>query len=243
MVDRGARALVCGGVGIAAIAGCSDTKVASRPDVAGVITTTTSPPTVPIAPPPTGKVPTMTAKPSADPTTRVVARLKVIDNGTLKMGTEFNRRFIGLQLQSAGFTAADGECVTTKIAASAGPAFSTWTFTQLVAGAQSGASRDVLLSCVPTDRLAALASRTAAPSVSSLAPGLMRSVLSELATSWFEAGGLTATEATCLADKLIGGVDDQRLAVIFSARSFDDTAIGTALPSCLDAARLASLAS
>ena len=243
MFGRGARALVCVGLGLAFVAGCSDSNDVSRPYVPGVLTTTTSPPTVPIAPPPTGKVPTLTAKPSADPTSRVVARLKVIDNGTLKMGTEFNRRFIGLQLESAGFTPAESDCVTTKIAASAGADFASWTFTQLVAGAQSGAGREVLLSCVPADRLAALASRTVAPNVSNLAPGLMRSVLSELTTSWFEAGGLTATEATCLADKLIGGVDDQRLAVIFSARSFDDAAIGVALPSCLDAARLASLAS
>ncbi len=238
--SRSLALLLLAAVVPALVAGCSDDTPTAAPNPGGAITTTTSPPTVKIDPPPVNG-----AAPSSEPkdaTARLVARLKAVDKDRLKLGAEFNKRFVAMELQTFGFEAADAECISAKVAATAGAAFSGWTMQQLVNGFQ-GLNAAVISTCVSPERQAAVAKRAAAPDFKGVSPTLVRSVFAELATDAFEAGGLTATEATCVADGMVAGMTDDKIPTILKSPSFDDTLITSSLPSCLSAERIASLAS
>ena len=184
---------------------------------------------------------TPTSEPK-DPTARLVARLKAVDNNRLKLGTEFNQRFLTMELQTFGFEAADAACISARVVVASGASFAGWTMAQLFQGFQT-LNASVITPCVPAARYAEVAKRAANPDFKGVSPTLVRSVIAELATNAFEVGGLTATEATCVADGLVAGMTDEKIPAILKSPSFDDTLITNSLPTCLSAERIASLAS
>lgn len=225
------------------LAACSDDAAVATPQSIGPITSTTSPPTVPVTAPPANGVttPSEPAPAVGTPSQRLAAKLKAVDNNRLQLGAEFNRQFLGMELAGMGFDADEATCIADHIAGVAGPAFATWTMSQVIAGFGSDGPQSVS-ACVSTDRLAAIAKRTSAPDLTNVSPDVVRSVIAELATTAFESSGLTATEANCVADAMVSKISDREVSKIFMTPRFDDALISAALPGCLDPSRIATLA-
>lgn len=174
------------------------------------------------------------------PAGRVIARLAAVNTNDLKLGAAFNAQFLSLQFYAVGLDATEVQCAANRVVATAGADFGGRAVGQVMSG--SGITPDVLTPCVSTDRLMKLASTGAHPDLSRAPADLLRSVFTELASAGYESAGLTAVEATCLADRVVGARADQQLAKLGTQLDLTGNGVEPALPDCLTPERISELA-
>jgi len=194
-------------------------------------------------PPASGATTTTPTDPDA-PTTAAagqafVSRLAAVRATDLRLGAAFNTQFLTLQFLAVGLDGTESACAAGRVATAAGDEFATRPVGSVMSGA--GITPDVLVPCVPTERIVEL-SRSAGDVDLGRAPaGVLRSTLSELAAAGYEAAGLTASEATCLADHVVGTYADEDLADVMTTLSLPADRAVAALTTCVTAARAAEL--
>lgn len=217
--------LVASGLALAMCPGCSD----ELGDLSDVTTTTATP----------AAADAVTVPPDAGtPQAAVAARIAAIDPSGLVLGDAFNRQFLGVQLRAVGLDETEAACVADAVANQLGASFASTPAVQLMSGTMRP---DVMMSCVPMERVGELAAGGGAVDTSRVPAATLRAVFTELASAGYEEAGLTAVEATCLADAVVGTIPDAELAATSSSLDFGGTRITTALPGCVTPDRLAQL--
>ena len=164
-----------------------------------------------------------------------VARVAAVDTSDLVLGGEFNRQFLTLQFLAVGLDEVESRCAADRVVTAAGPTFATRPVNQVMSG--TGITPDVLMPCVPTERMMSLAASGAGADLARVPAGVLRSTLTELASAGYESVGLTPVEATCLADAVVGSYGDGDLAGVMTDLSLPADRAVSALPSCVTPAR------
>jgi hypothetical protein len=220
-------------VAVAGAAACTE----ARPVVTSPTSTTAA---VTLAVPGGAAAPGGAATPGASALQQLIGRLGDVDTSDLVLGAEFNRQFLGLQVQAVGLDAAEASCVADKVSQQVGADFGKRAVNQLMSGV--GVSPDVMIPCVTPQRLAQLASSGGQPDLSKVPPDVVRSTFGELASAGFESVGLEPVEATCLSDKTVGALADERLQGLMTSMELDNDALTAAVPQCVSAERINELA-
>lgn len=216
--------------------GCSSDE---EPTGAAGDVPTTAPSAAPSAALPAEGAPTTLA-----PTSGLVSRLADVDSGNLVLGARFNRQFVTMQFLAVGFDATESECLAGVVASQQGSEFAQRRVREVFSGA--GMTPEAMSPCVTLERLTALASSGAAPDLGRVPTGVVRSSFTGLAAAGFESAGLTAVESSCLADEVLDRYSDEQLAALGTealgaTTQFDDSAVASAIPDCVDGDRIAEL--
>ena len=186
---------------------------------------------------------TTTTEPVAIPEERavVIDALLAVDNADLKMGAEFNRRFLALQLGAVGMLDDEIDCLIGIVEDDLGDRFATTAISEVFT--EDVLRPEVVVRCVPEERMTqfgAAASDQAEVSTEYLA--LVESVLTELTAGGFESAGLEAPEATCLAGEVISRFEGENLLEALATEPLDRVAVDASLDACLTDARIGQLA-
>lgn len=164
-----------------------------------------------------------------------VARIAGVDTADLTLGAEFNAQFLRLQFLAVGLDATEAACAADRVVAAAGEDFGSRPVSAVLSGA--GITPDVLLPCVPAERMQALAGSGAGADLGKVPVDVLRSTLTELASAGYESVGLTPVEATCLADRVVGTYSDADLEGLMTSLSLPADRAVTALPNCVTSER------
>ena len=171
----------------------------------------------------------------------VLQRLISVNNSEVKLGATGNRDFISIQMQAVGFSATEADCVARLIEKEVGPKFDQISVSGLSA-ANSLIAPDKLDPCVDVRRIQQLASDSKGPSFTAV----NQQDLSELMQMWFSLGyeraGLTTTEASCVATRVIENVGAAQLGTLFGQGGAASVVLNEVLDLCVSADRLAVLA-
>lgn len=183
------------------------------------------------------------AAPTTEPTTeigRVIARLAGVDTGELRLGGEFNARFLAVQFRAVGLEPGEVDCAVAAVVAGATDDFAARAVGSIMSVQM--VTPTVLTGCVSTDRLMDLASGGVRPDLSRVPADQLRSVFTSLATGGYLAGGFTEDEAACLATAAVGAASDQELAELTTAVDLSGFGVADALDGCVTPERIAELA-
>lgn len=175
------------------------------------------------------------APPTSAPGADFVAAVASVDTSTLRLGAPFNTQFLRVQFLAAGLDAAEAACAADRVAASVGPDFGDRPVSEVMSGI--GITPDVMLPCVPIARMSQLAAAGGGADLARVPPDLLRSTLTELASAGFEEAGLTAVEATCLAERVVGGADVDELADLGATFSLSVDRAAAELRACVSPER------
>jgi len=176
------------------------------------------------------RAPSTTASPNG-----FAARVAAVDTADLKLGAAFNTQFVALQLLAVGLDATESSCAAAKVAAASGADFATRPVSGVMSGA--GITPDVLAPCVSTERMMGLAKAAGSASLDRVPVDVLRSTLTELASAGYETVGLTAVEASCLADHVVGTYRDEDLQKVMTSLSLPADRAVQALPACVTSER------
>lgn len=217
-VRRSALLLLSAWSALPLLASCAERRV----DPSLEITTTSAAVTVPGAP---------TTAPEGS---AFVARVAAVDTADLRLGAAFNTQFLALQFLAVGLEPTEANCAAGRVAEASGPDFEARPVSQVMTGA--GITPDVLLPCVPTERMMEL-SQAGAVDFARVPVDVLRSTLTELASAGYESVGMTAIESSCLADRVVGAYADEDLRGLLTSLSLPADRAVRALPGCVTAER------
>ena len=167
---------------------------------------------------------------------KVAAALSSASGQEAVLGADFNRRFLGVQIQAIGFNADQTTCVVAAAETSAGAGFAVLTVGKL--GALMGQIGPSLTSCLGSG---GVPPNLGNPDFSRVPAAEVRAVLGELSGATFVTVGLTPTEATCVSGRQIAAYDDAELGRLFSAAT-TSRPLSDDVAACLDSARIGTLA-
>lgn len=182
-----------------------------------------------------GSAANATSVPGAD----FVAAVASVNTSSLRLGAPFNTQFLTVQFLAVGLDAAEAACAADRVATSAGTAFADRPVSEVMSGA--GITPDVIVPCVPVERMSQLAAAGGGADLARVPPDILRSTLTELASAGFEEAGLSAVEATCLAQRVVGGADRDELNDLGSTFSLSAERAAEELRACVSPERASQL--
>lgn len=180
----------------------------------------------------------------ADPTPTaevqaLIDRLSTVRTADLVMGADFNRDLLRVSMSAIGLDDTEARCVAAAIETANGDRFAT-TPVESLFGADA-LSPDVLLGCLPIERVTQLGTGETLTDPASPELGELRSLLSGVAAAGYESAGLSAKESTCLASTTVSEFEPSALAGAFSSLGSIDAVDAGAVELCLSKERIVEL--